>query len=179
MEDSSLAARARAGDRAAFDALVERHYAACTRLAWRLLGRRHDAEDAVQETFLRAWRAIARYQEQRCFRSWLFRILVNRCRTSGARRSLRTVREGGDPVEAEQAAASDGGSVYELRDALQRALATLDSSSRELVLLKYGEGMDYETLSEILEVSVSALKMRLMRARERLRVALAEDFGGT
>ena len=177
MEDSSLAARARAGDRAAFDALVERHYAACTRLAWRLLGRRHDAEDAVQETFLRAWRAIARYEEQRCFRSWLFRILVNRCRTSGARRSLRTEREGGDQAHVEQAAASDGGG-YELRDALQVALATLDSSSRELVLLKYGEGMDYETLSEILEVSVSALKMRLMRARERLRVALAEDFGG-
>ena len=89
MDDSSLAARARSGDRAAFDALVERHYAACTRLAWRLLGRRQDAEDAVQEAFLRAWRAIGRYEEQRCFRAWLMRILVNRCRTSGARRSRR------------------------------------------------------------------------------------------
>jgi len=178
MDDSSLAARARSGDRAAFDALVERHYSACTRLAWRLLGRRHDAEDAVQEAFLRAWRAIGRYEEQRCFRAWLFRILINRCRTSGARWSRLQAREGADLTDAEDAVAANDDTAHELHDALQVALATLDPSSRELVLLKYGEGLGYETLSAILESSVSALKMRLLRARERLRAALGEDFGG-
>jgi RNA polymerase sigma-70 factor (ECF subfamily) len=178
MDDSSLVARARTGSREAFDALVERHYSACTRLAWRLLGRRQDAEDAVQEAFLRAWKAIGRYEEQRCFKAWLFRILVNRCRTSGARRSRIHAREGSDLASAEEFASTDDGPVHELRDALQVALARLNPSNRELVLLKYGEGLDYETLSEVLDTSVSALKMRLLRAREQLRDALEEDFGG-
>src|SRR4029077_11324418 len=133
MDDSSLAARARAGDRAAFDLLVERHYPACTRLAWRLLGRKQDAEDAVQEAFLRAWRAIGRYEEQSGFRAWLFCILINRCRTSGARRSRMNSRESSEPGDFGVACPADDGRVYELRDALQVALATLDPPSRELV----------------------------------------------
>jgi len=132
----------------------------------------------VQETFLRAWRAIWRYQEQRCFRAWLFRILVNRCRTSGARRSRMNVREGSDLAAVEEAASPDDGHTYELRDALQLALSKLDPENRELVLLKYGEGLDYETLSDILGANVSALKMRLMRARQQLKASLEEDFGG-
>jgi len=132
----------------------------------------------VQDSFLRAWRAIGRYEEQRCFKAWLIRILVNRCRTSGARRSRMNAREGSELTSVEESASTDDRHVYELRDALQVALAGLDPSSRELVLLKYGEGLDYETLSDILDASVSALKMRLMRAREQLRGALMEDFGG-
>jgi len=178
MDDSSLAARARDGDRTAFDALVERHYSDCARLAWRLLGRRQDAEDAVQETFLRAWRAMGRFEDQRGFRAWLVRILINRCRTLGGRRSRLRAREGADLEYAQGAVAVDCEPAGDLRDALQVALAKLDRASRELVLLKYGEGLDYGTLSVMLDTSVSALKMRLMRARERLRESLEEDFGG-
>src|SRR5262245_35105375 len=143
MDDSSLVAQARAGNRKAFDALVERHCSACTRLAWRLLGKRHDAEDAVQEAFIRAWKAIGRFEERRCFRAWLFRILINRCRSAGARRSRRDSREGSDLASFEEVASFDDGPNHELQDALQVALAKLDPPSRELVLLKYGEGLDY------------------------------------
>src|SRR5262249_30712450 len=128
--------------------------------------------------FVRAWKAIGRFEEQRCFSAWLFRILINRCRTSRARRFRRNSREGAHLGSVEEIASIDDQKDHELQDALQVALATLDPSSRELVLLKYGEGLDYETLSKILQASVSALKMRLMRAREQLRVALEEDFGG-
>ena len=89
MTDATLVRRVLDGDTAAFTTLVDRHAAACTRFAMRMLGNREDAEDAMQESFLRAYRSLARYEERQAFRTWLFQILVNRCRTAAVRRQRR------------------------------------------------------------------------------------------
>lgn len=171
MDDAALVARVLAGDVAAFTALVDRHYGDCARFAVRMLGNRHDAEDALQETFLSAYAALGRYRERQAFRAWLYRILINRCRSVGRQRQRRLRRfvEDGQPHDAEaETPAADPG----LRDALQTALAALEPRLREAVMLKHGEGMDYQEMSAITGAGISALKMRVRRACQALRPML-------
>src|SRR5438034_11199362 len=98
MSDDALAVqRVLAGDVDAYAALVDRYYDRCARYAVRMLGNRDDAEDALQATFLRAYRALGKYQERQQFSAWLYRILGNQCRSLAARLSHRErvfVREG-------------------------------------------------------------------------------------
>ena len=89
MTDGELIRRTLDGDARAFTELVDRHAPACLRYATRMLGDRADAEDAAQEAFLRAHRALASYDANLPFRTWLFTILINRCRTSMSRRARR------------------------------------------------------------------------------------------
>src|SRR5688500_13058248 len=89
MTDAMLVRRVLDGAPPAVTTLVDRHAAACLRFATRMLGDHADAEDATQETLVRAYRALARYEDREAFRTWLFTILVNRCRTAAARRARR------------------------------------------------------------------------------------------
>ena len=96
MTDAELVTRTRNGDSAAFGQLVARYYDACWRFAYSMLGERADAEDVIQESFLRAYLALNRYDERDQFRGWLFRILTNQCRnalTSRGRRSRRFIQD--------------------------------------------------------------------------------------
>ncbi len=172
MPDSELIARARTGDRDALDALVARHYDDCWRYALRLLGERADAEDAVQETFMRAIAALPHYQEHQRFRGWLFTILVNQCRNAAIARRRRLQRFSllGSEVAAGPHSAITPAPIAD--DALAHALAQLDPLQREAVLLKLGEGMGYAELSQVTGASESALKMRVKRGCERLRTLL-------
>ena len=175
MNDIALVARAQNGDRDAFRELVEAYYDDLGRFARRYLGQREDAEDALQETFLRAYRALGGYAEREAFRSWLFRILVNRCRTLARRRG----RRGGLLIHDEDALRDHpdektfgAGSDFELRDALDVALQELEPKLREALLLKHGEGLGYSEISSLTGASESALKMRVKRACEQLRPRL-------
>ena len=179
MDDAALVARVLEGDVAAFTELVHRHFQDCTRFAVRMLGDRHDAEDAIQETFLSAYTALGRYREQQTFRAWLFRILINRCRSVARqrrRRRMRFVTNGDLPetAEARAEAVRDPG----LRDALQSALDALDPKLREAFLLKYGEGMEYQEISMLTGVGISALKMRVQRACQAMRPGLEAELDG-
>jgi RNA polymerase sigma-70 factor (ECF subfamily) len=195
MTDAALVARARAGEPSAAAALVRRYHADCWRFAYRMLGNRHDAEDVVQETFLRAFRALATYHERERFRSWLFRILANQCRTALLQRRRRArwfvVGDRGERALAEAAADDDGSAASALAeaddlarhaatvsDALQGALARLDPKQREAFLLKHGEGMEYAEIARVTGASVPALKMRVKRACDALRPLLAEAHDG-
>ena len=171
--DAALVARAVKGDAGGFAELVDRHHSACARYARRMLGNAQDAEDVVQETFLRAYQALHRYREQDRFRSWLFRILVNQCR-SQARRYAREARRFVDDTRATAAAWAGDRSEDGPDDELQRALHTLDPLLREALLLKYGEALAYEEMAHVTGANVSALKMRVKRARDAVRPLLKE-----
>ena len=175
MTDAELVARTRAGDADAFGALVSRYYDACWRFAYHMLGERADADDVVQDAFLRAYLAIGRYDERDQFRGWLFRILTNQCRNAITSRSRRTRRFVQDEVAIESAATPTLGLQLGVEDAaLARALAQLDPLQREALLLKYAEGLEYTEMSRMTGVGESALKMRVKRGSERLRAILGK-----
>src|SRR5262245_60704710 len=107
MTDAELVARVVAGDAGAFTDLVARYHAACLRYAAHVLGNRMEAEDVVQETLLRAYRSLGRYRERQQFRPWLFRILINRCRSAMSRRGVRRLRTA-EPLDPDTVATRDG-----------------------------------------------------------------------
>ena len=176
--DSELARRARAGEVAAFEAIVDRHHADCLRYAVRMLGNRADGEEAVQDTFLRAFRAIGRYDERDRLRGWLYRILINRCRSFARRRA----RGWAFLARLEWLSAGEGRIERRSIDAegsrLEQALASLPQAQREAFLLKYLEELSYPEMAEMTGVGISALKMRVKRACERLAELLTEEGDG-
>ncbi|BAH39672.1 MAG TPA: RNA polymerase sigma factor [Gemmatimonas aurantiaca] len=177
MTDAELVVRTRAGDPEAFGTLVSRYYNACWRFAYHMLGERADAEDVVQESFLRAYLAIARYDERDQFRGWLFRILTNQCRNALTSRGRRTRRFVQDDIALETAPAAPPGPATGVEDAaLIRALGQLDPAQREALLLKYAEGLEYSEMSAMTGAGESALKMRVKRGSERLRALLGRSF---
>ena len=174
MTDALLVRRVLEGDARAFTTLVDRHLQPCLRFATRMLGSRQDAEDATQEALMRAYRALATYEPDNSFRTWLFAILVNRCRTALLRRSryVRRVVTDGDAMP--EASVPDEGMSTELRIEIERALAQLEPEQREAFLLKHVELLGYDEMSAVTGVGVSALKMRVKRACERLQHLLGE-----
>ena len=174
MTDATLVCRVLDGDTAAFTMLVDRHAAACTRFAMRMLGNREDAEDALQDSFLRAYRSLARYEERQAFRTWLFQILVNRCRTAAVRRQRRQRMFLVDDNAVASASVRPAAESTELRAELRRAIDALDPDQREAFLLKHVELLSYDEMAEATGVGVSALKMRVKRACDRMQWLLRE-----
>lgn len=177
MTDAELVVRTRAGDPDAFGTLVSTYYDACWRFAYHMLGERADAEDVVQDSFLRAYLAIGRYDERDQFRGWLFRILTNQCRNALTSRGRRTRRFVQDEIALESAPAPPPGLATGVEDAaLVRALGQLDPLQREALLLKYAEGLEYGEMSAMTGAGESALKMRVKRGSERLRALLGRSL---
>lgn len=174
MTDATLVRRVLDGDSRAFTILVDRHLQPCLRFATRMLGGRHDAEDATQEALLRAYRALATYDPTSSFRTWLFAILVNRCRTSLLQKTRYLRRVITDDDAMTSAVSGDDAAATELRIEIERALAQLDPDQREAFLLKHVEQLGYEEMSVVTGAGVSALKMRVKRACERLQALLGE-----
>jgi RNA polymerase sigma-70 factor (ECF subfamily) len=174
VSDADLVQRTLAGDVGSFTVLVDRHASACLRFATRMLGTREDAEDATQETLMRAYRALGSFDDRMSFRTWLFSILVNRCRTAVLRRTRRERRIQSNGSEIERAAVESTASTLELRVELTRALDALPAELREAFLLKHVEQLEYEEMAAITGRGVSALKMRVQRACARLRRDLSE-----
>lgn len=175
--DDELVRRVQAGDTQAYRYLVERYRNQLGRYALRMLGSEADAEDALQETFVRGYRSIARCQPER-FRYWLWGILVNRCRTLAVQRSRRqALVTTGDPL-IENAVARYVDDQFEWRQAIDWALARLPSEQREAFLLKHVEDLSYEQMQELTGARVPALKMRVFRAREELQRLLSEKVLG-
>lgn len=177
VDDETLLDRARSGDVTAFEALAEHHYPGCLRFARRYLGHREDAEEAVQEALIRAYRAVLRGRAPERFRPWLLGIVLNRCRTLIARRSRRRLlfrRWAAQETPAQDAAVPGAFDGDDLDPALERALAGLSPGLREAFLLKHVEELTYEEMAEIMGAGVSALKMRVKRAAELLAGALED-----
>src|SRR5579862_2910430 len=168
MTEAAVIARAVAGDRDAHAELVSHYYSSCMRVATRMLRNRADAEDVVQETFLRALRSRATFDPQIPFRAWLFRILLNQCNNYSVARSRRERRFISDDGVQDRASAES----IPVPDDLNRVIAAVDELEpilREAFLLKYVEEMEYTEMATITGAKVSALKMRVKRACEALR----------
>jgi RNA polymerase sigma-70 factor (ECF subfamily) len=171
--DAEIVHRIRAGDAAAYAMLVARYRDRLGRYAVHMLGSREDAEEAVQDAFVRAFRSLARCDGAR-FGPWLFGILVNRCRTTGRRTGRRQRTFVRDPIRLEQAAGPDAYERVDWDDTVRWALGKLAPSMREAFLLKHVEDLEYEEMSRLTGAGVSALKMRVKRACEQLRNLLTE-----
>ncbi len=175
-DDVDLVDAAKAGDRDAFDALVRLTYLETYTLAYRLTGDEEDARDVVQETYLRAYRGLRRFRGEAQFSTWLYRITANCASTQMGRRS----RHRHDELDLDMA--DDSGRAVGnpevsidasvLRDRLQLALGALPPKLRAVVILRDVYDLPHEAIASELGISVSAAKVRLHRARLRLRVDL-------
>ena len=175
-DDAELVRRVIGGDTSAYTVLVSRYRPRLARYAAHMLGNRADGEEALQDAFVRAFRAIQQCEDPARFGAWLFRILVNRCRTTGERRDRRERRVVTDDGALLAAAYEPAEDRSEWRSEIYWALGRLVPEQREAFLLKYVEDRGYEEMAQLTGASVSALKMRVKRACERLRELLKEEY---
>ena len=173
-ETATLVEEARGGDPQAFRRLVDRHYARALRFARNLGLGAEDAEEAVQDTFVRVWDALPRFRPGAPFEPWLFRILGNRCRSALGRRRWwqRGVVPDSDAVLAQLPARWGVGEDEELYDRVRAALDALPVEQREAFLLRHVEGLEYGEMMTVTGAGLSALKMRVKRASDALRARL-------
>ena len=175
--DAQLIQRVLEGDDTAFSMLVRKYQKSVHALAWRKIGDFHIAEDITQDTFLRAYQKLSTLKKPQRFASWLYVIAANYCKMWLRKKHLST-----QPLENTSSAqlekATYSGYVTEenerttaeaQREVVKKLLAKLQESDRTIITLYYLGGMNYEQISEFLGVSVSAIKSRLHRARQRLK----------
>jgi RNA polymerase sigma-70 factor (ECF subfamily) len=172
LTDAALVAASRRGDQQAFAQLVRRHRDRHARFAARMLGDRDEAEDVLQSVFVRAWRHLDRCEDPARFGAWLHRIVVNECRTFASRRGRRESRLVRDAGALDGMATAHATPDPALRAAIEQALDVLPVDLREAFLLKHVEELEYEEMADVTGAGVSALKMRVKRAIERLREQL-------
>jgi len=173
---ATLVAAAQAGDRSAFDELVRATYAETYTLAFRLTGDEDDARDVVQEAYLRAYRGIKKFRGDAQFTTWLYRITANCASTLLGKRSKHShddIDEESELVDiVPQRNPEANSDAAELRRRLVEALAGLPPRLRAVVVLRDVYDLPHEEIAEQLEISTSAAKVRLHRARKKLRTQL-------
>lgn len=174
LSDAAIVSRVMGGETAAYAVLVSRYRDRYARFAVHMLGSEEDAEEALQDAFVRAYRALGRCDEPERFGAWLYRILVNRCRTHGGRRGRRERTFVHDPVALLSASQEHPAERTAWREEIEVAIGRLDAGQREAFLLKHVEELSYEEMAELTGVGISALKMRVKRACDRLRELLRE-----
>lgn len=172
VSDAALVRQVLAGRPEAFALLVDRHHARCLRIATHLLADSDDAEDVVQDAFVRAYRHLGNYRERDKFGAWLTRILVNQCRTRATKNARYVALE--PEMHTADLAVQATDAQFERRTELAQAMAQLVPEQREAIVLRFGEDLSYDEMATVTGVGVSALKMRVQRACARLRTLLTE-----
>jgi RNA polymerase sigma-70 factor (ECF subfamily) len=171
--DEELVARTAQGDATAFRQLMERHMQRSLRLATRMMWNMSDAEEMVQEAFLRLWTKADTWQPGRGkFTTWFFRVLVNLCLDRKRRPSALPLEAAGDPHDPAPSAVQE---IYrgEVERNVARAISELPDRQRAALTLCYFEELSNQEAAEALQVSVSALEALLVRARRTLKGKLA------
>lgn len=180
-ETGELVARAKSGERQAFDELVRLTHGDAFGLALRLTGNEEDARDVVQDAYLRAYKGLARFRGDARFSTWLYRIVANCASTQSSRKRRHRHDELPDEaLLAETRPDNDPalrGEFLALRDELETAVADLPDRLRAVVVLRDVYGLPHEAIANELGISVSSSKVRLHRARQRLREQLFPNRG--
>lgn len=169
--------RIRQGDGEAFRALVERYQGRVHGLALRIIRDVHEAEDLTQETFVRAYRALDRFDTRYPFVNWLLRIATNVSRSALKRRrpihSLTEAHLAGLGTEAGASSEEERENLAVVRTALDRALGALSETKRAALLLFHQSRRSYADIAEILDMPIGTVKTAIHRARTEIRQALA------
>jgi RNA polymerase sigma-70 factor (ECF subfamily) len=189
--DALAVERTLAGERDAFRVLVERHSQNVFRLAYRMTGNQHDAEEVVQEAFLRAYQKLGQFAARSNFGTWVYRIAANYAidrmrqkQKEDARRQSPTVEEKdgmeNDPLTrvADQAPTPERlTQSLELRKQMERALAALSHAERTAFVMRHWEGCGIEEIATVLKLNSSAAKNTVFRAVQKLRLSLQPIVG--
>ncbi|MET4673147.1 RNA polymerase sigma-70 factor (ECF subfamily) [Streptomyces sp. PvR018] len=174
-DEALLVVRAGEGDEEAFEVLVRRHSPAMLQLAVRLLGDRADAEDAVQDAFVSAWRKLPEFRRDASFYTWLYRIVTNRClnrlRSRRPAADLDSVPEQAAPEH--QASPARAVESRAAADALAGAMAGLSPEQRVCWVLREMQGLSYESIADTVGISLQAVRGRVFRARRYLTEAMS------
>ena len=184
-DEPDLVARSRQGDLEAFNRLVQRYQTPLYNLCLRMLGSPQGAEDATQEAFISAFRAIRSFQGA-AFRAWLFRIASNACYDELRRRKSRGAQSLDEPqrgderpldVPAKGFSLEERAEQQELGRLLQAALLEIPADQRLAVVLCDVQGLDYAEIARAMNVSLGTVKSRIFRGRAHLRVVLVRSGG--
>ncbi len=174
-DDADIVERVLAGDTEAYASIIERYQHALYRHAVAMVLDHDAAADMVQDAFVRTYTNLTECRDPRRFRAWLFQTLRHRCLDylkEPRRRHLRF--DDAEPLLN----SADGPAAFvdrrELRMDITRALAQLPTEQREAFVMHYVDGLEYEAMAELLDASVSALKMRALRARQTLSAVLGQ-----
>ncbi len=178
-EDAELAARCRAGDLGGYERLYALHGARMKNVARNLLGSPVDAEDAVQETFLKVQRSVASFRGQSSFVTWTYRILINTCYDARRSRVRKKEVANDDSEDSPRPEPRAPGAHPSLRMALERALATLTKHQRDVFLLYEVEGFHHAEIAGMLEITETASKNTLFQAKRNLRQMLEPPRGNS
>jgi RNA polymerase sigma-70 factor (ECF subfamily) len=177
-ESAAVLARAQQGDDEAFRALVERHSRSVFRLAFRMTGNEQDAEDVVQESFLRAYRQLERFEARANFGTWLYRIVANcsvdlmRAKQSRHDQSRSEPIDDAVDVGVETPGPERLAESAEIQRRVQEALGALSPLERAAFTLRHYEGRSIDEISAALGLGTSAAKHSVFRAVRKLRIAL-------
>ncbi|HEY6067387.1 MAG TPA: sigma-70 family RNA polymerase sigma factor [Gaiellaceae bacterium] len=173
LDEDDLIRRAKRGDTHAYEELVHAFEGIAFRTAYVLSGNAADAEEAAQDGFVKAWRALGRFREGAPFRPWLLRIVANEARNrrrSAGRRAHLALRAATEQVSGDAAPSPESALLSaETRERLLAAVEALPDDQREMVSLRYFVGLSEREVAESLDLPVGTVKSRTSRALERLR----------
>jgi len=177
-DELSVIKRFKKGEKAAFEELVLKYQDRIYNLCRHMLGNIHDAEDAAQDTFIKAYHNLDNFRHEASFYTWLYRIAVNTCLDYKKKPffgSFFTKTDAGEFIDEPASDRPSPERLYESKQiglALHNSIRKLPTKLRTAIVLKEIEGLSYEEIADILEVSIGTVKSRLSRAREELKTLL-------
>ena len=178
ISNSELVRKSQFGDKAAFEQLVIRHQELVFSLAYKLTGNREMANDVAQEAFIRAWKAIEKFRGDSTFSTWIYRITVNTAwtlRKKAKKHNTLNIDDTYEPIVIDEKKDPELVAINsDLSSVLINALDKIPIEQRIIVELKNIEGRSHKEIADYLDISVTAAKVRLHRAHQKLRQILEE-----
>ena len=178
VSNSELVKKSQLGDKSAFEELVKRHQELVFSLSFKLTGNRELANDVAQEAFIRAWKAIGKFRGDSTFGTWIYRITVNTAwtlRKKAKKHYSLNIEDTQEPVVVDEKKDPELVAINsDLSIVLRKALNQIPLEQRIIVELKNIEGRSHKEIADYLDISVTAAKVRLHRAHQKLRNILEE-----